>query len=79
MLSISNSQKKTFRTLVQTKTLSSMLFNPFQPSVVFHIDTNHLFPSPKQMTGFYMERNTGLMKRNNGLKLLRMNIYLGGL
>ena len=74
MLRISNSQKKAFRTLVQTKALSSMLFNPFQPSVPFHIDANHLFPSPKQMTGFYMELHTGLMKRNNGLKLLRMNI-----
>ena len=29
-------------------------FNPFQPSVLFHIRTSHLFCSAKQMTGFYM-------------------------
>ena len=32
----------------------------FRPSVVFHIETSHLFCSAKQMTGFYMKRNTGL-------------------
>ena len=31
--------------------------NPIQPSVVFHIETNH---SPNQMTGFYMKCNAGL-------------------
>ena len=34
-------------------------FIPFQPSVAFHIETSHLFSSAKQMTGFYMKRNTG--------------------
>ena len=34
--------------------------NPFQPSVVFHVETSHLFCSANQMTGFYMECNTGL-------------------
>ena len=40
--------------------ITSILFNPFQPSVVFHIKTSHLFCSAKQMTGFYMKHNTGL-------------------
>ena len=34
--------------------------NPFQPSVVFHIETSHLFCCAKQMTGFYMKRSTRL-------------------
>ena len=42
-------------------------FNPFQPSVAFHIETSHLFCSGKQMTDFYI-------KRNNGLKLIKMLI-----
>ena len=33
---------------------------PFQPSVAFHIETNHLFSSAKQVTGFYMKCNTGM-------------------
>ena len=36
------------------------VFNPFQPSVVFHIETSHLFKSEKQMIGFYMKCNIGL-------------------
>ena len=34
--------------------------NIFQPNVTFKIETNYLFCSAKQMTGFYMEHNTGL-------------------
>ena len=34
--------------------------NPFQPSVSFNIETNHLICVAKQMTGFYTECNTGL-------------------
>ena len=36
--------------------------NPFQPSVAFHIETSHLFckTNAKQMSGFYVKRNTGL-------------------
>ena len=30
--------------------------NPFQSSVVFHIETSHLFCRAKQMTGFYMKQ-----------------------
>ena len=37
-----------------------MSINPFQPNVLFHIETSHLFCRLKQMTGFYMKRNTGL-------------------
>ena len=37
-----------------------MLFNPFQPSAVFYIETSHLFSRSKQMTCFYMKRKTGL-------------------
>ena len=35
--------------------------NPFQPRVAFHIETNRLFCIAKQMTGFYMKGNTGLI------------------
>ena len=34
--------------------------NPFQPIAVCHIETIHLLCSEKQMTGFYMKRNTEL-------------------
>ena len=34
--------------------------NPFQPSVAFHIETNHLIFNAWKMTGLYMKRNTGL-------------------
>ena len=40
--------------------LYNILFNPFQPSVAFHIETSHLICCANQMTGFYMKRNTGL-------------------
>ena len=33
---------------------------PFQPSIAFHIETSHLFWKTKQLTGFYMKRNTGM-------------------
>ena len=36
------------------------LFNPFQPSVAFHIETSHLICTANQMTGFYLECKTGL-------------------
>ena len=34
--------------------------NPFLPNVAFDIETNHLICKAKQMTGFYIKRNTGL-------------------
>ena len=34
--------------------------NLFQPSVTFHVDTSHLIRNENQMTGSYMEYNTGL-------------------
>ena len=34
--------------------------SPFQPSIAFHIETSHLFWKTKQLTGFYMKRNTGM-------------------
>ena len=34
--------------------------NPFQPSVAFHIETNHLICTLNQMNGFYMKFNTEL-------------------
>ena len=37
-----------------------LAFNQFQLNVAFHIDISHLFCSAKQLTGFYMKRNTGL-------------------
>ena len=33
------------------------LFNPFQPSVVFRIETRHLICSADQLSGFYMKCN----------------------
>ena len=33
---------------------------PFQPSVLFHIETSHLFCSAKQITGVCMKRNIEL-------------------
>ena len=35
-------------------------FNPFLPSVAFHIGTSHLICSVNQISGFYMKYNTGL-------------------
>ena len=35
--------------------------DPIQPGVAFNIETRHLIYSAKQMTGFYMKRNTGLI------------------
>ena len=39
--------------------------NPFQFSVVFHIETSHLFCTANQVGGFYMKYNTVL----KGVKL----------
>ena len=33
---------------------------PFQPSLVFHIETSHLIFSANQITGLYMKWNPGL-------------------
>ena len=41
---------------------------PFQLSVAFHTEINHLFCFAKQMTCFYM-------KRNGGLKWFKENIH----
>ena len=41
--------------------------NPFQPVVAFHIETSHLFCSARQMTSFYMKRNTGRKWVNNSV------------
>ena len=38
----------------------SLEVNLFQPSVYIYIETSHLLCRTKQMTGFYMKRNTGL-------------------
>ena len=48
--------------------IDSLLFNPFQPSVTFHIET-----SPNQMTGFYMKCNNGLKCVTHNLHLLPIN------
>ena len=36
------------------------MHNSFQPTVAFHLETSHLTCIANQMTGFYMEFNTGL-------------------
>ena len=35
-------------------------FNLFPPNLAFHIETSHFIHKAKQMTIFYMKRNTGL-------------------
>ena len=45
-------------------------FNPSQPSVVFHIQTNHLIYTGNQMTGFYMKCNSGLKWVNSKCRIL---------
>ena len=35
-------------------------FNPFEPSVAFHIETNYLFCFAKRITDFYIKHNTEL-------------------
>ena len=36
------------------------VFNPFQPSIAFHIETSHLICTTNQMTGCYMKCKAGL-------------------
>ena len=36
------------------------MFPKFPNTPAFHIETSHLFCRAKQITGFYMKRNTGL-------------------
>ena len=38
------------------------VFNPFQSSVAFHIETNPLIWRGSKMTGFYGKCNTGLKR-----------------
>ena len=46
--------------------ISEIIFlDPFQSSVVFHIDPSHLICIANQMAGFYMKYNTGLKQVNN--------------
>ena len=40
--------------------ISQNRVNPFQLSVMFHVEASHVFYRAKQMTGFYMKRNTGV-------------------
>ena len=54
--------------------LVSTLTDPFQPSVVFHIETSHWFCSAKQITGFYMKHNTGLKWVNSVCLHVRSNL-----
>ena len=55
--------KENEQVIRQVFTFILCLFNPFQPSAAFLVETSHLFCSAKQVTGF-------CMKRNNGLKLV---------
>ena len=52
------SKKISFLHYPWTQTILAV--NPFQPCVVFHIETSHLFCSVKQMAGFFIKCNTGL-------------------
>ena len=54
-------------------------FHTFQPSIVFHIGTNHLICPENQMTGFYMKCNIGLKQVNGNfdrLKWIRLILTL---
>ena len=51
-----------------SNTLNNNL-NPFQPRVAFLIETSHLIYTANQMTGFYLEYDTGL----KWIKLLQFN------
>ena len=35
------------------------VFNPFQPSVAFHVENSHLLCFVNEMAGFYMEGKIG--------------------
>ena len=53
------------------------MFNLFKPSVTFHIKPSHIETTPKQMTGFYMKRNTDLKwakKRQNSYNSRKQSI-----
>ena len=54
--------------LIDKKKTYDPVIKLFQPSVIFHIETTHLFCYVKQMTGFYMKCNTTLKWINEGLK-----------
>ena len=47
-----------FNRKIQFRT--NVLFNPFQPSIAFHIETSDLLCFAKQKIGFYMKCNTDL-------------------
>ena len=49
--------------------VNCIVVNPSQPGVAFHIETSHLICTANQVTGFYMEYNTGLkwVKRGKGI------------
>ena len=62
-LRISTHLSKTRQTQLSNKKQTTC-FNLFQPRVVFHIETSHLFCRAKQLTGFYMKSNTRLKRVN---------------
>ena len=54
-------------------------FNPYQPSIAFHIETSHLICRTNQMTGFYMKCKTGLKWVNinpiSATVLINFNVF----
>ena len=57
-LALKGLKKIDFNCKIQFRT--NLPFNPFQPSIAFHIETSHLLCFAKQKTGFYMKCNTDL-------------------
>ena len=51
------------------------LINPFQLSVAFRMETSHLICSANQMTGFYMECNTGVKWVNKVSVLFPLKVF----
>ena len=49
------------------------LYNPFQPSVAFHIETSYLICHATQMTGFDNEYNTGLIWVKVNIPIILIN------
>ena len=60
----------------QRPTFQNLQISPFQPSIAFNIETNHLICNENQVTGFYMKCNTELKWVNLHLYFLNVRSKL---
>ena len=65
-----SSGKGMFYFFLEYRSIETCQFNPIQPSVVFHIETNHLICTANDISGFYMKCNIGLKSVNLLFKCL---------